>query len=317
MGELFNHPDHAVVKTSVGVLGATSMVGKNLLPLLADAGWQVEAFSRQTRIAGQAVDPNQPVDKDARIVFRLPEGGNYDHATPLAAQGKITHWVCLAPIWILPDYFPMLAAYQAKRVVALSSTSIFTKRTSSDLAEQNTADKLRNGEQRFIAWAEANRIEWVILRPTLIYGLGQDRNICEIARFISRFGFFPLFGAAQGLRQPVHVEDVADACSAALQSARAANHAYNLSGAERLPYREMVGRVFSVMDKQERFLVVPLSIFRLAVMCLRIWPRFRNWSAAMAERMNNDLVFDHADAIRDLGFSPKPFRPGKTDLPIF
>jgi len=294
----------------MGVLGATSMVGQNLLPLLANAGWHVEAFSRQPRLPGQSVDEN------ARVVFRLLEGGDYDHAATLAAKGEITHWVCLAPIWVLPDYFSMLAEYQAKRVVALSSTSIFTKKASSDPDEQNTADRLRDGEQRFIAWAEANRIEWVILRPTLIYGLGQDRNICEIARFISRFGFFPLFGAAQGLRQPVHVEDVAAACAAALQSARVANHAYNLSGAERLPYREMVGRVFSAMAKPERFVAVPLFIFHLSIMCLRIWPRFRNWSAAMAERMNTDLVFDHADAMRDLGFSPRPFRPGKMDLPI-
>ncbi len=253
----------------------------------------------------------QPVNEDDRIVFR-----NYDHAPSLVAKEKITHWVCLAPIWVLPDYFSMLAAHQARRVVALSSTSIFTKQNSSDHMEQETAGKLRNGEQRFINWAEANRIEWVILRPTLIYGLGRDRNICEIARFILRFGFFPLLGAAQGLRQPVHVEDVAGACVAALLSAQAGNHAYNLSGAERLPYREMVGRIFGIMGKPERFANIPLFAFRSAVACLRVLPRFRGWSAAMAERMNADLVFDHADAARDLGFSPRAFQPDKMDLPV-
>lgn len=300
----------AVAKLSVGVLGASSMVGQNLLPLLANGGWHVEAFSRQTRLAGQ------PADKDARIVFRLPEESNCDHAVFSTTRKNITHWVCLAPIWVLPDYFSMLMAHQAKRIVALSSTSIFTKETSPDPSERNTADKLRDGEQHFIAWAEANRIEWVILRPTLIYGLGQDRNICEIARFISRFGFFPLLGAAQGLRQPVHVEDIATACVAVLQSARVVNHAYNLSGAEKLSYREMVGRVFRIMGKPERFINIPLFVFRSAVACLRMLPRFRNWSAAMAERMNTDLVFDHADAVRDFGFSPKLFRPGKVDIPI-
>ena len=299
-----------MVKPTVGVLGATSMVGKSLLPRLADAGWHVEALSRQARIAGQ------PVEEDARVVFRQFEKSDCDHATFLAGNGEITHWVSLAPIWVLPDYFPMLIAHRARRVVALSSTSVFTKKTSSDLAEQSTADKLRNGEQRFIAWAEANRIEWVILRPTLIYGLGRDRNICEIARFIARFGFFPLFSAAQGLRQPVHVEDVAAACIAALQSTPAGHHAYDLSGAERLTYREMIARVFRAMDKPERFIIVPLFIFRLAIACMRIWPRFRSWSAAMAERMNTDLVFDHTDAMRDLGYAPRPFRPGKMDLPI-
>lgn len=284
------------------------MVGRSLLPLLADAGWHVEAFSRQRAMAGQ------PSGQGDRIVFRLLEESGPGHmALPAEA---ITHWVCLAPIWALPDYFPLLAAYRAKRVVALGSTSIFTKTTSSDPAEQDTAAKLRDGERRFIAWAEAHQIEWVILRPTLIYGLGQDRNICEIARFISRFGFFPLFGAAHGLRQPVHVEDVAAACAAALQGDQARNHAYNLSGADKLPYREMVGRIFDAMGKPQRFVAVPLFIFRLAIACLRVCPRFRSYSAAMAERMGADLVFDHADAARDLGFSPRPFRPGKADLPV-
>lgn len=284
------------------------MVGRNLLPLLADAGWHVEAFSRQGRIAGRPSVPGE------RVIFRLLQAGNSGQTASLPAGTTIPHWVCLAPVWTLPDYFPLMAAHRATRVVALGSTSVFTKTASSEPAEQDTADKLRDGEQRFIAWAEANRIEWVILRPTLIYGLGQDRNVCEIARFISRFGFFPLFGAAQGLRQPVHIEDVAAACAAALQSARARNHAYNLSGAERLPYREMVGRIFDTMGKPRRFVAIPLFIFRLAIAGLRIWPGFRNYSAAMAERMKTDLVFDHADARRDLGFSPRPFSPGKTDL---
>ncbi len=300
-----------MAKPSVGVLGATSMVGKNLLPLLENAGWQVQAFSRQSQVKGESVDEN------AHIVFRLLEKTDFDHAPSLIAKKRIKYWVCLAPIWVLPDYFPMLATHHVKRVVVLSSTSIFTKQNSPDHIEQETASKLRDGEQRFIAWAEANRIEWVILRPTLIYGLGRDRNICEIARFVSRFGFFPLLGAAQGLRQPVHIEDVAAACAAALKSVQATNHAYNLSGAERLPYREMVGRIFRAMGKPERFVNIPLFVFRLTVACLKILPQLRNWSAAMAKRMNTDLIFDHADAIRDLDFSPRSFQLGKMDLPNF
>ncbi|OGX05439.1 MAG: epimerase [Omnitrophica bacterium RIFCSPLOWO2_12_FULL_50_11] len=299
-----------MTKPSVGVLGATSMVGQSLLPLLANAGWHVSAFSRKTQMRGQ------PDGESVNIIFRQLKKTDSDQLHAPATKEKITHWVCLAPIWVLPDYFSTLTAYQAKRVIALSSTSVFTKQNSSDQIEQEIAGKLKDSEQRFIAWAGASQIEWVILRPTLIYGLGRDRNICEIARFVSRFGFFPLLGAAQGLRQPVHVEDVATACAAALQSSQATNHAYNLSGAEILPYREMVGRIFRIMAKPERFVNIPLAAFRSAVTCLRALPRFRNWSVAMAERMNTDLVFDHADAVHDLGFSPRLFQPIQMDLPV-
>lgn len=298
-------------KLSAGVLGATSMVGQSLLQQLADAGWHVEAYSRQAHVH------THPFDQDNQIAYRLLErvGADYTHS-PIREKEEITHWVCLTPIWVLPDCFSLLEAYQARRVVALSSTSTFTRKNSTDRAERETAERLEKGEQRFITWAEANGIEWVILRPTLIYGLGRDRNICEIARFISRFGFFPLLGAARGLRQPVHAEDVASACFAALLSTKTGNHAYNLSGAEKLTYREMVARVFKAMDKRERFVALPLPVIRLGIACLRAWPGSRNWSVAMAERMNADQVFDHADAALALDFSPRAFQPGKMDLPL-
>lgn len=269
----------ADVQNRVGVFGATSLVGACLLPLLTEAGWQVTAFSR-------------------RAVGRLGDGARC-----------VENWVCVAPIWVLPDYFGLLDAQGARRVVVLSSTSRFTKDDSTDPQEQAIALRLADAEARVREWAQSRGVEWVILRPTLIYGLGRDKNIAEIARFIRHFGFFPLLGKANGLRQPVHAADVAGACLAALQAPCAANRAYNISGGETLTYRDMVVRVFSALGRRPRLLTVPLWAFRLAVAMLRRLPRYRQWSIAMAERMNRDLVFDHAEAARDLGFKPRAFAP--------
>lgn len=164
------------------------------------------------------------------------------------------------------------------------------------------------------SWAECHGVEWLILHPTLIYGMGKDKNIAEIARFIRRFGFFPVFGKAQGLRQPVHAADVATACVAALLNSKAANRAYNISGAETLPYREMVGRIFAAMGRPARLLPVPMWAFRLAVAGLRVLPRYRTWNSAMAQRMNRDMAFDHADATRDFGYAPRPFHLSAEDV---
>lgn len=281
----------------VGLLGATSLVGKCLIPLLINSGVKVCAFSRQ---------PVEPVGDG--IAWRNLSD------SPSANADQLNHWICVAPIWVLPEHFPLLEASGARRVVALSSTSRFTKVGSGDTAETAVAARLIEAEDRVVAWAKSRGIEWVILRPTLIYGLGQDKNISEIARFVHRFGFFPVLGRAEGLRQPIHAEDVAAACVSASQALDAANHAYNISGGEALTYREMVARVFVALGRRPRLLTVPLWVFRLAVSVLRCLPRYRQWSAAMAERMNRDLVFDHADAARDLKFLPRPFRPTFEDL---
>jgi len=285
-----------VPELRVGVLGASSLVGECLLPLFDLSEWEVDAFSRQARGDQQT-------------------GVNWRQIGPQASDGVIPYWISLSPIWVLPDYFELMENCGIRRIVALSSTSRFTKGNSPDEREKENISRLIDAEERLAEWAAQRGIEWTILRPTLIYGLGRDTNISEIARLIRRYRFFPLFGAAQGLRQPVFAGDVAQACMAALLNPQASGRSYNISGGETLPYRAMVARVFGALGRSPRFIRVPLILFRLFVMILRLFPRYGNWSTAMAERMNLDMVFDHSEASRDLGFSPKGFDLGARDLP--
>ena len=289
-------------KRSIALLGGSGPTGECLLPLLTQAGRRVVAFSRQARqnvmsgVEWQSLSTSRPK--------HLPH-----------RQNKVKDWICAAPVWALPDYFHLLEESGAQRLVALSSTSRFTKSDSSDSAERIIAQRLIAAETQLQEWAEKNGIEWIILRPTLIYGRGRDKNIAEIARFVHRFGFFPLLGKAEGLRQPIHVEDVAAACLAALKSPKAANRAYNISGGATLPYREMVRRIFTALHQQPRMVTVPLTVFKSALACLRLFPEYRSWSVGMAARMNRDMVFDHSDAARDFGFSPRPFQLTMEDIP--
>jgi uncharacterized protein YbjT (DUF2867 family) len=283
-----------VANRQVGVIGATSLVGRLLLLRLVDADCYVAAFT-QRHPAGESGD-----GVEWRQLGDFPP-------SPHRGEGVIPFWICVAPIWVLPEHFSLLEAYGVRRIIALSSTSRFAKLDSADSSERQLARRLEEAEKAMQGWAEDRGIEWVILRPTLIYGLGQDKNISEIARFIRRFGFFPLLGSAQGLRQPIHAEDVAEACAAALLKPEIADRDYNITGSETLPYREMVGRVFAAMDRSARFVSVPLWVFRLVVAFARVFPRYRHWSFAMAERMNSDLVFDGTDAVSDFGFNPRGF----------
>lgn len=286
---------------STGLLGANSLVGECVISRLRNDGRHTVAFSRHP--------PDGKTEAGVtwlRLPVSLPNCPEFS---------SIKDWLCVAPIWVLPQYFAMMEAGGARRVVALSSTSLFVKGDSSDHGEQDIARRLTEGERALRAWAEARGIEWVILRPTLIYGYGRDKNLSEIARFIRRWGFFPLMGRADGLRQPVHAEDVAATCLSALTIPAAANRMYNLSGGETLPYREMVCRVFATVGKPARLVTIRRWLFRLGVTAVRLLPQYQHWTVQMAERMNRDLVFDHADAARELGFSPRPFRLSPEDLP--
>ncbi|MGE8637347.1 MAG: NAD-dependent epimerase/dehydratase family protein [Achromobacter sp.] len=281
----------------VGVLGAKSLVGAALLSEMTFQGLQPVAFTRQ-----------QPPPESGAVQWRALVGAEAGAAPDFGGQA-IASWVSLAPIWVLPGYFDALMAAGVKRIVALSSTSRYTKTTSSVPAEQALARRLIDAESALAEWAEASGVEYVILRPTMIYGGDADGNVSEIARFIRRFGAFPVFGAARGLRQPVKAADIAAASLVALRVPAAANQAYNLSGGETLTYRDMVARIFASLGRRPRILTVPLGVFSCALTVVRCLPRYRHWSVGMAQRMNEDLVFPHDDARRDLGYRPAAFEP--------
>lgn len=295
----------------VGIIGTTSLIGQCLISIIQslNENWEIISFSRKEKAEKNNLKGKKEEWRNLTLQF-IPDP---DDIT--LEKDRIEHWVSLTPIWALPECFQMLIKYGAKRVVALSSTSRYTKIFSSSLDEQKVAEKLTNGEKSFISWSEENGIDWVVLRPTLIYGLGRDRTLSEIIHFIKRFAFFPLLGSGMGLRQPVHVEDVALSCISALKKEHEIKIAYNISGGEILSYREMISRVFALLEMPTRFVTVPHWVFCWGFTCLSLLPRFRNWSIAMAERMNQDMVFDHAEAARDLGFSPRAFVLSKDDIP--
>jgi len=278
-------------RLTAGVLGATSPVGRQVLAQLADAGHSVMAFSRR---------PQQT--DDARVRWATL------HADATDADGEpIPHWIALCGIWNLPEHFDLMLRHGVRRVVCLSSTSRFTKTTSSNPQEEEIVRRLVEGERRIAEWAQAHGVEWTILRPTLIYGRGTDRNLAEIVKLIRKLGLFPLFGRAEGLRQPVYVDDVAKAAVLSVFSADAGCSSYNISGAEVLTYREMVSRIFKAMGRKPRFLSVPIWLFNFALFFLRLIPRYRKWNADMVQRMNRDMVFDHDDARRDFAYDPQRF----------
>lgn len=273
------------------MIGAASFVGERLRPLLEQEGYIVTAFSRQGG------------------------GGTISLGAAAAAPvGTIEDWVYLAPLWTLPEHFVLLENHGGKRLVALSSTSRFTKKEAGSAADRDLASRLRKGEEQVREQARLHGWTAAILQPTLIYGLGKDKNISLIARFIQRFGFFPLFGSGGGLRQPVHVDDVAMACLAALKIPEGRICTYVLSGEEVVSYRTMVERIFAALGRKPRFIRCPLILFTLAVRLANLLPPYRGLTTGMAERMNRDQHFDHSAAGADLGFRPRSFHPVLSDV---
>jgi nucleoside-diphosphate-sugar epimerase len=270
------------------VLGATSLVGRF--------------------VPGRA--PGRPMVAVSRADRTGPPGVTWvrgDLADPTLRLPPCDAALSLSPIWLLPPALPALERAGVRRIVALSSTSRFTKAASPHAEERAVAARLARAEEALAAFCDAREIAWTVLRPTLIYAEGQDRNVSRLAGLIRRLGVLPISGAGAGRRQPVHADDLAAAALAALDRPQTHGRAYDLPGGETLTYRAMAERIFEGLGRRPRILSLPPWAWRAALLAAS--PLLPGATAAMGDRMGEDLVFDAEPARRDLGWAPRPFRP--------
>ncbi|HET7569592.1 MAG TPA: NAD(P)H-binding protein [Gammaproteobacteria bacterium] len=279
--------------SAVLVIGASSQIGRFLLPQLQGYGFEVTAVSRH-------VPAEAPPARwcQADIAHRRLE-------EVVAARTVVS----LAPLGVTVEVLAQGHLPRVQRLVAFSSTGALTKQSSTDPREKAAAARLLEAEAAFRRQCDARSVAWTLFRPTMIYDGTNDKNVALIARFVSRFGFFPLVGEAGGQRQPVHAADLAQACGAVLTNANTYRRTYNLAGGEVLSYRGMVARIFLALGKKPRCVRIPPSLLGAALATARIVPRYRYLNAAMADRMNQDMAFDLTEAAQDFDYRPRPFRP--------
>lgn len=274
----------------VVLTGASSQLGQCLLPTLVQHGFHVWAWSRNA----------VPSDSTATVTWQRRD---ISQAGEVPCAPVIVH---LAPLWLLPALLDACPV-QGKRIVAIGSCSISAKSASPSARERDVAQQLLRAEQQLAFLAERNGHRLTILRPTMLYGVGLDGTIAPMQRFIRRWGFLPFPTIKFGLRQPVHVGDVADAVVACIGAPSSIGRTYELGGGERLALNELARRLFTDNDRSARLLPVPGALLAILIRMRGLITRTRQWDAALLSRACLDQIADNEPARRDFNYAPRPF----------
>ena len=283
------------------LVGASGQVGLSIMRRLLNARSKVLAVYHDT-----VMDFEHP---DLTWIYGDVEGRNLD-----LHNLKPRTLIYTPSIWTLPPHLKKLHKEGIKRLVCFSSTSIMSKASSENAYEREMVEKFSEAEREVGDICKELGIEWTIIRPTMIYGIGLDKNVSSILRFLKRFyGLFPLVPPAKGLRQPVHVDDLARAVHLLLDMPKTYGKCYNLGGAEKLTYRQLVERIAQIASIKPIFL--PLARLPQAMDAISRFFRRPDLNGEIAKRMNRDLVFDSTEAMQDFGYTPRPFMSnGEADL---
>jgi nucleoside-diphosphate-sugar epimerase len=150
------------------------------------------------------------------------------------------------------------------RFVLCSTAGIYGQSPPGIVDETATAQPWNEYERSKHAAEEAVRkqaaslgVEYVILRPSVVYGPRDDR-LLKLFRAAAK-SRFPLFGPGAGRRHMVYVTDVADAFLLSCTTPAAANQEMIIAGPQAVPLREMLELLAGVMARKSFGPKLPLT----------------------------------------------------------
>ncbi|MEO7392401.1 MAG: NAD-dependent epimerase/dehydratase family protein [Ramlibacter sp.] len=302
------------MNNTVAVTGANGFVGRALLRHL-----RTRSPEAKTRALVRSL-PEMPVPGCDYVVTgdlgtaRLPEGA-------LDGVGFVVHAAARVHVMRDPTAEP-LAAYRqvnvegtrqlaqaasrsgVRRFIFLSSVKVHgeTSPQGRGLREDDALEPVDpygvsklEAEQALEGACQGTQMEFVTIRPPLIYGPGVGANFRVLAQAILAGRLLPL-GAIRNRRSFLALDNLVDFIELAMVHPAAANQSFLVSDGEALSTPDLVRAMAAGANCRARLLAVPPALLRIA---LALAGR-----GAVARRLMDDLALDIGKSRSRLDWRP-------------
>jgi nucleoside-diphosphate-sugar epimerase len=111
------------------------------------------------------------------------------------------------------------------------------------------------------ALVDMSDIPRVVLRPTLMFGQFDSKNLGWLAQFMAKIPVFPLPGDGRYPRQPLYVGDFCNVIMACVQ--KRVSGKYNISGLTKINYIDLILMIKKTLRLSTRVVAIPYGVFWL------------------------------------------------------
>jgi len=155
----------------------------------------------------------------------------------------------------------------------------------------------------------ASALDWTIIRPSLIYGPG-DEFVSVLAHMIRRLHVMPVLGDGQYRVQPVAVEHVAEAFARALQLPGTVAQTYEVGGPEACRFVDLLDQIGLALGvRKVRKVHVPLGLMKAMSRTVG-WLPFFPVTRAQLIMLAEGNVTDPGRFYADFEITPVPLAHG-------
>ncbi len=279
-------PRYSTDVKTVAVIGGTGFLGRHAAAALREAGLEVRLLSRRNGCDARKIDPEALRGCDAVVNLagiKREDGAQTFQAVHVDLVARLVESMKLAGI---------------RRLVHIS---VVVARRDPGLPYHDTKAQ---GEEL----VRASGLDWTILRPGVVYGVGDDL-LSHLAFMLQTAPLFPVVNDGRAPMMPVHAGDVAAAVVATLSREVSIGKTYEIVGPDRLELRDVVRRVAEALGRPVWICPTPVALMKLPVRIMETLMTHPLSTRAQLAMLVEGLAGDPEPARQELKLNPAPFTP--------
>src|SRR6185503_7871446 len=231
------------------VTGASGFIGEALIRRLAADGHEVRAFAR--RAAAIATAPHiHPFEGDMLDPASLDRAAaGMDAIVHLACATGITDERLVRAINVDGTRALLDAAekHHVRRFVFVSTISATRER-------MGPYGRTKKEGEAMVAHAG---IEWVTVRPSLVYGSAPIGLFASLAAYLKSLPVVPVIGSGKLELDPIHVDDVCEVLAQCVTRPDVVGRTYDLLGPERVTFNDFLARLAQRLGIRKPVIHIP------------------------------------------------------------
>lgn len=288
----------------IAITGATGFIGKNLVKSLADDGREITVLVRNNRKINSfkgldiVIKKGDLLDKESLKSF--VQGNRY-----------LIHLASVISSRNQGDY-SRVNVEGMKNIVETSQTLgikkfIYISSIDAQISPDSLYGSTKAAAEKIL---EKSSLDYVILRPSVIYGEYDTRNIMTMIKAARRLPFFPMIGDGSYKRQPLFVGDIIWAIKRVLDAEKTASKKYNIGGPDVLSLNEIVGIILKLIKKRKAVIHFPVGLADIFFKTCAFLNFNLGSNLEQIKSITDDKFFDISLIKEELLFNPTDFKQG-------
>jgi nucleoside-diphosphate-sugar epimerase len=285
-----------MLKRKIFITGGTGKIGSFLLGSLKESGYDITLLSRKSS------------NLDSHPDIKFIQGDILDsqsYSQFLRGMDTVLHMAAVTHTNSLVKYFDVNARGTRNLVKASEENGVkrFIHISTRAISPNGGGYSLSKLEAE--KYVRESSLDWVILRPSEVYGLGGNEGIELLLGKMDKMPFVPILGTGKYGIAPLHVSDLIGAILSVLGKDELKNKIYTLAGPENFTYRGLVEKIMEIKNIRKLKVTVPVLPVKVMAWISGLFFGDRFLIADQVPRLVSDKSGDISLAQEELSFEPK------------